>query len=63
MRQRILLIIGGIIFALAAAAHIARMLLETEVMIGGWTLPLWGSLPASLILILLAYLFFRAAGK
>ncbi|MDQ7011328.1 MAG: hypothetical protein Q9M29_05855 [Mariprofundaceae bacterium] len=63
MRQRILLIVGGIIFALVAAAHIARILMQTEVVIGGWTLPMWGSVPAALILILLAFLFFRAAGK
>ena len=63
MRQRILLIVGGIIFALVAAAHITRILMQTEVVIGGWTLPMWGSVPAALILILLAFLFFRAAGK
>jgi hypothetical protein len=51
------------IFALVGAAHIARMVLEMEVLIGGWSLPLWGSFPAALILFLLAYLFFRAAGK
>lgn len=58
-----MLIIGGLLFALMAAAHIARFLLELEVSIGGWPLPVWASLPAALILILLSYLFFRAAAR
>ncbi len=61
--QRILLIIAGILFALVAATHITRFAMEVEVLINGWALPIWTSLPAALVLILLAYLFFRAAGK
>ncbi len=61
--QRVLLIVGGVIFSLVAAAHITRIVTETEVVIGGWPLPLWASLPTALVLILLAFLFFRAAGK
>jgi len=61
--QRVLLIIGGMVFSLVAAAHITRLMMEVEVVIGGWPLPMWASLPTALILILLAFLFFRAAGK
>jgi len=61
--QRALLIVGGVIFSLVAAAHITRIVMETEIVIGGWPLPLWASLPTALILILLAFLFFRAAGR
>jgi len=61
--QRVLLIVGGVIFSLVAAAHITRIVTETEVVIGGWPLPLRASLPTALVLILLAFLFFRAAGK
>ena len=61
--QRNVLILVGVIFLLVAAAHVARVLLKVEVLIGGWPLPIWASQPAALALILLAYLCFRAAGK
>jgi len=61
--QRTLLIVAGVIFSLVAAIHITRFVMEIEVVIGGWPLPLWASLPAAVILILLAFLFFRTAGK
>jgi len=61
--QRTLLVIAGILFALVAATYITRFVMEMEVVINGWALPIWASLPTALVLILLAYLFFRAAGK
>lgn len=61
--QRTLLIMAGVIFSLVAATHIMRFTLEVEILIDGWMLPVWASLPVALILILLAYLFFRAAAK
>lgn len=61
--QRFVLIMVGVIFLMVATAHVARVLLETKVLIDGWPLPIWASMPAALVLILLSYLCFRAAGK
>jgi hypothetical protein len=61
--QRYMLILVGVIFLLVAAVHVVRVFLDVSVVIGGWVLPVWISVPAALVLILLAYLCFRAAGK
>jgi len=61
--QRTMLYLSGIIFSLVAVAHIVRVLLEVEIVIDSWRLPLWISPVAALISVLLAYLCSRAATR
>jgi len=61
--QRAMLYISGFIFALVAIAHIVRLLLEVEILINGWVLPLWVSGVGSAVPVILAWLCFRAARR
>ncbi len=61
--QRAMLYISGFIFALVAIAHIVRLLLEVEILINGWVLPLWASGVGSVVPVILAWLCFRAARR
>jgi len=59
--QKTMLYIAGMIFVLVAIAHVVRLLLEVEILINGWVLPLWVSLAGSVVPAILAWLCFRAA--
>lgn len=61
--QRVLLMLGGSMCYIVAVVHIARFAMSVQVLIDGWELPVWISLPAALVLIILSYLFFKAAEK
>jgi len=61
--QKSMLYLAGIIFVLVATAHIVRLLLEVEILVNGWVLPLWVSVVGSVVPVLLAWLCFRAARR
>ncbi len=59
--QRWLLRLAGMIFLLVAVAHMTRLIMQAPLILGSWHVPMWGSLLASFITLLLAWLYFRAA--
>lgn len=61
--QRIMLCLAGTIFVLVAIAHIVRLLLEVEILINGWVLPLWVSVGGAVVPVILAWFCFRAARR
>jgi len=52
--QKSMLYLAGIIFVLVATAHIVRLLLEVEILINGWVLPLWFSMLGAVVPVILA---------
>jgi len=61
--QRIMLYLAGTIFSLVAIAHIVRLLLEVEILVNGWVLPLWVSVVGTVVPVILAWFCFRAARR
>ena len=55
--------ISGIIFAVVGVAHLLRVLLGWDVVIGGWSVPVWFSVIAVVILAFLSYTALKFAGK
>ncbi len=43
MDQKIFSIVAGVIFALVALLHLARIYVGWPVVIGGWSVPMWMS--------------------
>jgi len=61
--QRTMLYIAGTIFLLVATAHVVRLLLEVEIVMSGWVLPLWVSVVGAVVPVILAWFCFRAARR
>ncbi len=61
--QRAVLYLVGVVFLLVSAAHVVRLILQVEILINGWILPLWASLPGALVALLLAWLCLREARR
>jgi len=61
--KRTMLYIAGTIFLLVATAHVVRLLLEVEIVMSGWVLPLWVSVVGAVIPVILAWFCFRAARR
>jgi len=61
--QKTMLYIAGVIFILVATAHVVRLLLEVEILINGWVLPLWFSMLGAVVPVILAWLCFRATKR
>jgi len=61
--QQVMLYIAGMVFVLVAIAHIMRLLLEVEIVMSGWVLPLWVSVAGAVVPVILAWLCFRAARR
>jgi len=61
--QRAVLYLVGVVFLLVSAAHVVRLILQVEILINGWLLPLWTSLPAAFVTLLLAWLSLREARR
>ncbi|MDX8406844.1 MAG: hypothetical protein R8L58_00505 [Mariprofundaceae bacterium] len=59
--QRWLLRLAGLLFLLIAAAHVARFILHIDIVIGHWAVPMWASPVAVVVLLLLAWLYFRVS--
>jgi Flp pilus assembly protein TadB len=41
--------IAGVVFAVVAVLHVLRFVLSVSVVIGGWTMPVWWSLPGGIL--------------
>lgn len=52
-------ITSSIIFFLVAVMHLFRLILQWNVMIGGWNVPMWASLIAVLVAGFLSFAGFR----
>jgi len=61
--QKAALTTAGAIFAIGAAAHLARLILGFGIVIGGIDLPTWVSLPAGLVAAGLALWMVAAARR
>ncbi len=59
MSKRLLVKMGGVVFALIALAHLVRAALRWEVLLAGWSVPMWTSILAAIIAGYLAYESFR----
>lgn len=49
------------IFAFVTAAHLCRLFQGWEIVIGGYTVPMWASIPGALVPGALAYLLWHEA--
>lgn len=59
LREKTYLLVVGSIFGIVAAAHFARVLLDADLAIFGWTAPHWLSWTAAVVTAYLAYMSFR----
>jgi len=55
--------IGAIVFAVVALVHLLRLFTGWEVIIAGYVVPVWFSLPAFIVAGGLAIMIWREAGK
>lgn len=46
--------IVGAVFLIMALAHLLRLFFRTEIIVGGWAVPLWFSVVAFIVTLLLA---------
>ncbi len=61
--QKAALYTSGAIFAAIAVAHLARLIVGFEIVVGGVAAPLWVSLPGALVAALLAVWMVVAARR
>ena len=59
--QKAALYTSGIFFAVGAVAHLVRLIMDIEIVIGGFVTPVWGSLPGAFFAALLAVWMLVAA--
>lgn len=52
--QKAALYTSGVFFAVGAVAHLLRLIMGVEIVIGGLVTPVWGSLPGALFAALFA---------
>ena len=57
MRQKTFSLVVGLIFLLIAVMHVLRLALKWEVVLNGWSLPMWVSVNA---IVITAYLAFES---
>ena len=62
-RARPASLVAAALFSLVAVAHVLRLLLRTEVTIGGTVIPMWVSVPGFIVPAVLAVLLFREARR
>ena len=60
MLAKVTLRISGFIFLIVAIAHLVRLLFKVELTVGGYTLPLWLSGLAFVVLLVLSLSIFTA---
>ena len=60
MSAKMTLRISGIIFLLVAIGHLLRFLFKVELTVGGYTVPLWLSAAAFLVLLVLLFSILKA---
>ena len=61
--QKAALYTAGVFFAVGAAAHLVRLIIGFEIVIGGAIVPMWMSFPGALIATLLAVWMVVAARR
>lgn len=61
LRERGYLLIAGTVFAVVAAAHLARIFANADIVIAEWVLPIWLSWVGVAVTAYLAYMSFRLA--
>ena len=61
--QKAALYASGIFFAVGAAAHLVRLIIGFEIVVGGVAVPVWMSFPGALIAALLAVWMVVAARR
>jgi len=61
MRERTYFLIAGIVFSVVAAAHLGRVFLGTDIVVGNFSLPLWLSWVGTIVTTYLAYMSLRLA--
>lgn len=61
LRERGYLLIAGTVFAVVAAAHLARIFANADIVIAEWVLPIWLSWVGVAVTTYLAYMSFRLA--
>ncbi|NCN52661.1 hypothetical protein GW943_02520 [Candidatus Parcubacteria bacterium] len=61
LRERTYLFIAGIVFAIVAIAHLFRIFVGADLIIGGWDAPLWLSWLGTAVTTYLAYMSLRLA--
>jgi hypothetical protein len=54
--------VAGMVFALMALVQIARLIVQPEILVAGSALPLWPSMLAVVILVVLSVWMFSLAG-
>jgi len=55
MSQKIFSVVAGLIFLLIAVMHVLRLALKWEVVLNGWSVPMWVSVVAMVIAAYLAF--------
>jgi len=63
MSQRTFLLVAGVVFGLIALGHALRVGFNVSFVVNGFSVPMWGSGLAVVIMAYLAYQGFRLAGK
>ena len=63
MSAKTFLRIAGVIFLLVAVVHLLRLVFKWEVVLAGWSAPLWLSAVAFVIAAYLAYEGLRLSGR
>ncbi len=59
--QKIALRTAGTIFLLVAIAHLVRLILGPQIMVGNFVMPLWPSVIAFVVMLALAIWMFKSA--
>jgi hypothetical protein len=63
MRQKTLSLVVGLIFLLIAVMHVLRLALKWEVVLNGWSVPMWVSWLALVIAGFLAFEGLKLGGR
>jgi len=63
MKKDNALLVAGFVFSLVALAHLLRLILGSEIMVSGYTIPQNVSVIALIVALLLAVWMFKARGK
>lgn len=61
MFQRIVLMIGGVVFGIVAIMHLLRIIYSISIIIAGYTMPLWASWAGLFVALILSILMFKAS--
>lgn len=55
--------IAVVIFVIVAAAHLCRLVMGWDIVIAGYAVPMWVSIPGAIVPGALAYLLWHEAGQ